>query len=73
MTETDVQRVEALIELASPEHAAAIAVAAIRRIGDHGREGGEAFGKIAREILEGADSDIYFDEGCAQIDEHLAR
>lgn len=72
MKEDQLQRVERELINADAKAAAAVAFAAISRIGELGRDAGEAFATLA----EGADTDPDLEsnwiEGCAQIEDHLA-
>lgn len=72
MTERDLMLVEAQIGEANALAAAAIAFAAICRIGEIGREAGEEFKRLARGADDDGDLSMQWTEGCAQIEDHLA-
>jgi hypothetical protein len=55
------------IDEMSASEAARVAFVAICRIGNHGRDAGEAFAALAK-----SNSDPDFEEGCAQIADLLA-
>lgn len=72
MTTQIPDNVATAISDADPATAAAIAVAVISRIGEHGLEAGEAFGaQVVDLIAEGEGEDVNFQEGCMQIADHL--
>lgn len=72
MTEAELQKIETVIAMADASAAAAIAFAAINRIGDLGLEAGDQFGRLAEGAAADPDLSPSFTEGCAQIEEHLA-
>lgn len=69
MDEKQLQNVERQLGEADAKTAAAVAFAAIIRIGELGREAGDAFAEIAKGASDDADISDNWDEGCAQISE----